>query len=280
MVVSPHGRPLGPGMPSAFSLRAISRGERAAAYSRKIPPNYVGLARVDRPAAGDRAARGIAFRGHLVAITEAAAGAPGPHPAFQAGSRLHRQILQEQRVRRALEADVQLADLPLGEGYEPHAGKAQLLVEGGRVLRSRDSRSSASATTTSKVPGACVLQQLLIARPQPAGAANRMIGVGVDQRIASAFWKQRRARHLLTGLARCGVCGNPLAAVGRDYLACGAARRQEVCGNRRAIRREVLESIILDALRSRLMQPDSSSPSSPKPGSRRSTGSVPAPTPA
>ena len=61
---------------------------------------------------------------------------------------------------------------------------------------------------------------------------------GVSKAIASAFWKQRRPRHLLTGLARCGVCGKPLAAVGRDYLACGAARRQGTCDNRRAIRRE------------------------------------------
>ena len=79
---------------------------------------------------------------------------------------------------------------------------------------------------------------------------------GVAKAITSAFWKQRRPRHLLTGLAQCGVCGKPLAAVGRDYLACGAARRQGTCGNRRAIRREVLESVILEALRARLMQPD------------------------
>jgi hypothetical protein len=32
--------------------------------------------------------------------------------------------------------------------------------------------------------------------------------------------------------------------VGRDYLACGAARRQGACDNRRAIRRELLESIM------------------------------------
>jgi site-specific DNA recombinase len=79
---------------------------------------------------------------------------------------------------------------------------------------------------------------------------------GVAKAIRSAFWKQRRPRHLLTGLAQCGVCGKPFAAVGRDYLACGAARRQGTCDNRRAIRREILESVILDALRSRLMQPD------------------------
>src|SRR5262249_55802206 len=33
---------------------------------------------------------------------------------------------------------------------------------------------------------------------------------------AAEFWLHRRPRHLLTGLAHCGVCGAPLAAVGKD----------------------------------------------------------------
>jgi len=32
----------------------------------------------------------------------------------------------------------------------------------------------------------------------------------------SRFWEKRRARHILTGLAVCGRCDHPLAAVGRD----------------------------------------------------------------
>jgi site-specific DNA recombinase len=55
---------------------------------------------------------------------------------------------------------------------------------------------------------------------------------GVAKAIATEFWKQRRPRHLLTGLAHCAFCGKPLAAVGRDYLACGAARRQGTCAAR------------------------------------------------
>ena len=38
------------------------------------------------------------------------------------------QVLQEERVHRALKPDMQLGDLPLGQGDEPHPGKAQLLV--------------------------------------------------------------------------------------------------------------------------------------------------------
>jgi len=106
-----------------------------------------------------------------------------------------------------------------------------------------------------EVPELRIVDEPLWATVQARLAAKRG-SAAVAKAIATGFWKQRRPRHLLTGLACCGVCGKPLAAVGRDYLACGAARRQGVCGNRRGIRREVLEAIILDALRSRLMRPD------------------------
>src|SRR6266404_3838329 len=56
------------------------------------------------------------------------------------------------------------------------------------------------------------------------GAIHRSPGVAKAR--ATEFWLHRRAQHLLTGLAHCGVCGAPLSAGGRDYLACSAARRQ------------------------------------------------------
>lgn len=73
---------------------------------------------------------------------------------------------------------------------------------------------------------------------------------------ASRFWEHRRAQHLLTGLTFCGCCGGPLASVGRDYLACSAARKLGTCDARQGIRRDVLEGAILDLLATRLMQPD------------------------
>ena len=57
-------------------------------------------------------------------------------------------------------------------------------------------------------------------------------------------------------MVRCGECGANYAAVGRDYLACGAARSKGICSNRRSIRRRSLEALILDGLKDRLMQPD------------------------
>ena len=73
---------------------------------------------------------------------------------------------------------------------------------------------------------------------------------------ASRFWEHRRKTHLLTGLLRCGSCGGGFASVGKDYLACSAARKLGTCEQLRGFRREVLEEAVLDLLRARLMQPD------------------------
>jgi hypothetical protein len=59
----------------------------------------------------------------------------------------------------------------------------------------------------------------------------------------SRFWEHRRPRHLLSGLAQCGVCGGRLAPAGKDYLACSAARGRGTCPNTRGIRRPVLEGL-------------------------------------
>ena len=72
----------------------------------------------------------------------------------------------------------------------------------------------------------------------------------------SAFWKQRRAKHLLTGRVQCGACGSRFAAVGRDYLACSAARGRGTCANTHSVKRSVLEGLILDGLKQRLMAPE------------------------
>jgi site-specific DNA recombinase len=70
------------------------------------------------------------------------------------------------------------------------------------------------------------------------------------------FWERRRAQHLLTGLVYWGKCGGRMASVGRDYLACSAARGQGTCTSRGSIRRAPLEALILDGLRQRLMAPE------------------------
>ena len=79
---------------------------------------------------------------------------------------------------------------------------------------------------------------------------------GADARPRPAFHERRRAQHILTGKVFCASCGSGFGAVGQDYLSCNAARRQGTCGNRASIRRAELETLILDALRHQLMQPE------------------------
>jgi site-specific DNA recombinase len=89
---------------------------------------------------------------------------------------------------------------------------------------------------------------------------HRLAGIRGSPRVQKAreakFWLNRRSKHLLTGLTCCGACGAPLAAAGKDYLSCSAARRLGTCTNRKGIRRAVLEGLILDALKHNLMHPD------------------------
>ena len=88
---------------------------------------------------------------------------------------------------------------------------------------------------------------------------NRQSEIEDSPRVQSIrktkFWQKQRKKHLLTGLAFCGTCGGTLAAVGRDYLACSAARKLGTCTHKQSIRRNVLEETVLGLLRTRLMQP-------------------------
>jgi site-specific DNA recombinase len=47
-----------------------------------------------------------------------------------------------------------------------------------------------------------------------------------------------------------------LASVGRDDLACSAARGQGTCSNRKGVRRAPLEALIVEGLRQRLLAPE------------------------
>jgi len=89
---------------------------------------------------------------------------------------------------------------------------------------------------------------------------TRLGNIRSSEPIAKArktkFWIRRRPRHFLTGKMVCGVCGRLAAPIGKDYIACSAARRQGTCTNRASLRRSKIETWILEALRNQLMAPD------------------------
>ena len=73
---------------------------------------------------------------------------------------------------------------------------------------------------------------------------------------AGKFWLKKRPRHVLSGLVKCGHCGENMVIVGQDYLRCGSANRNSGCASLKLIRRSSLEDIVLEALRSNLMAPE------------------------
>jgi hypothetical protein len=54
----------------------------------------------------------------------------------------------------------------------------------------------------------------------------------------------------------CRSCGSPLTSTGKDYLACGRARRTGTCNSTQGVRRHLIEEAVLDCLKNNLMQPE------------------------
>lgn len=73
-----------------------------------------------------------------------------------------------------------------------------------------------------------------------------------------AFWEGQRPKFLLSGLMKCGQCRGNYAKISKHLYGCAASRNksQAVCDNRLNIRGDKIEAYILDALQSRLMDPD------------------------
>jgi hypothetical protein len=76
-----------------------------------------------------------------------------------------------------------------------------------------------------------------------------------EQSGENGVWERRRARYLLSGLTRCGVCGGGFSMISATHLGCSTARNKGSCGNRTAIKRAELEERVLGALKGKLMDP-------------------------
>ena len=122
---------------------------------------------------------------------------------------------------------------------------------GKRVSRPNDR----PAIQVVEVPGLRIIDDAIWDRVQLRLSAIRSTS-GADNPDRVQFWENRRPRHVLTGRVFCGCCGGAMSNIGKEYLACTAARRQGICDNQRGVRRSELEARVLDALKSRLMRPE------------------------
>jgi site-specific DNA recombinase len=75
----------------------------------------------------------------------------------------------------------------------------------------------------------------------------------LEAKPASTLRGRRRPTYLLSGLVKCGVCGEPYALVACD-MGC-TAHRLKACTNARRVSRRTLEDAVLDGLTQRVVQP-------------------------
>jgi site-specific DNA recombinase len=67
------------------------------------------------------------------------------------------------------------------------------------------------------------------------------------------FHEKQRPRMLLSYLLKCGSCGGGFSKISATHYGCSTARNKGTCDNRLGVRQEELESMVLSALQSRLM---------------------------
>ncbi|MCG7509065.1 recombinase family protein [Mesorhizobium sp. IRAMC:0171] len=76
-----------------------------------------------------------------------------------------------------------------------------------------------------------------------------------NRNFATATYR-RRPKHLFSGLLKCACCGGGYSAISATHLGCSTARNKGTCSNRVNIRRDELESRVLNALRNRMLDPN------------------------
>jgi site-specific DNA recombinase len=69
-------------------------------------------------------------------------------------------------------------------------------------------------------------------------------------------WRQRRPKHLLSGLIKCASCGGGMSLISRVYYGCAASRNKGTCNNRLTLRLDQLEEAVLHGLQDRLLTPE------------------------
>ena len=106
---------------------------------------------------------------------------------------------------------------------------------------------------TEDVPNLRIVSDELWQRVKCRQQASRNI-VSVEGEIRPE--RARRPKHLFSGMLSCGTCGGGYTVVGKAYYGCANARNKGTCDNRLNIRRDQLETRILDGLKNQLLHPD------------------------
>jgi site-specific DNA recombinase len=73
---------------------------------------------------------------------------------------------------------------------------------------------------------------------------------------AGPDWRQRRPKHLFSGLIKCPACGGSMSLISRVYYGCAASRNRGTCSNRHTIRVDRLEEAVLRGTQDSLLSPE------------------------
>lgn len=66
----------------------------------------------------------------------------------------------------------------------------------------------------------------------------------------------RRAKHLFSGLLKCGCCGGSYTLMNKTKYGCASARNKGTCDNRKLVKRDHVEERILNGLKGKLVDPE------------------------
>lgn len=86
--------------------------------------------------------------------------------------------------------------------------------------------------------------------------ANKIVRKENGEADLSQINTRRRPKYLFSGLTKCSCCGGGYSAISATLIGCATARNKGTCDNRVNIRRDELESRVLNALRTKLVDPE------------------------
>ncbi|WP_267378100.1 MULTISPECIES: recombinase family protein [unclassified Sphingomonas] len=78
----------------------------------------------------------------------------------------------------------------------------------------------------------------------------------IERRSSPSPERQRRPKHVLSGIGQCGICGSNWIITRKGYWGCSRADAGHACANRRLIRTEEYERRVLDELKGQMLAPD------------------------
>ncbi len=87
-------------------------------------------------------------------------------------------------------------------------------------------------------------------------AQSRVVRDDAGHADVSVINTRRRPKYLFSGLTKCACCGGGYPAISATLIGCSTARNKGTCDNRINIRRDELESRVLNALRNRMLDPE------------------------